>query len=57
MYDSPLPNVLAVIAAALFVGGGVLLARIPNWHQPIQPQKQARDFVRAYAPSRSDSAS
>ncbi|WP_181028696.1 hypothetical protein [Rathayibacter rathayi] len=57
MYDSPLPNVLAAIAAALFVGGGVLLPRIPNRHQPIQPQKQARDFVRAYAPSRSDSAS
>jgi hypothetical protein len=48
LYDALLPNVLAVIAVALFVTGAVLLARIPNRHLPIRTQKHARDFVRVY---------
>jgi len=48
LYDSLLPQVLTVIAVALFVTGAVLLARIPNRHLPIRTQKHARDFVRVY---------
>lgn len=48
VYDSVLPNVLVVMAPALFITGAVLLARIPNRHLPIQNRKTARDFVRVY---------